>query len=76
MIARREALLIVAGLLARRQPQTRTTTCAQGETLVLDLGSQIGCPVQAIKVQLGAVSATIPVADLLSALGAKLGGDE
>lgn len=74
MIARREALIVLAGLLARKQPQTRTATCASPEVLTLDLGSMIGCPVQAIRVQLGAVSATIPTADLLQALGAKLNG--
>ena len=75
MITRRDALAIVAGLLAKRQPQTGTSTCvSRPETMILDLGSPVGCPVQAIKVQLGAVSATIPTADLLKALGARLGG--
>jgi hypothetical protein len=74
MITRRNALIVVAGLLARNQPQTRTATCPQPEVMVLDLGSHIGCPVQAIKVQLGAVSATIPTSEFLQALGAKLNG--
>jgi hypothetical protein len=41
---------------------------------VLDLGSPTGCPVKQIRIQQGAISATIPVSELLQALGAKLGG--
>lgn len=73
-MTRREALGIVAGLLTKGQPQTRTTTCSTPETLVLDFGSPTGCEVKQVRVQQGALSATIPVAELLQALGAKLGG--
>jgi hypothetical protein len=74
-IDRRTALTIVAGLLTRGQPQRKelSGTCTVPTTLVLDLGSG-GCTVQTIRVQLGALSATIPTTELLKALGARLGG--
>jgi len=76
MITRRDALVVVASILTRGQPQRReqSGTCTVPTTLTLDLGSG-GCTVQAIRVQLGALSATIPTTELLSALGAKVGGD-
>jgi hypothetical protein len=74
-IDRRTALTVVAGLLTKGQAQAReqTGTCTIPSTLILDLGSG-GCSVQQIRVQQGAVSATILVGELLQALGAKLGG--
>jgi len=74
MITRRDALVVVAGLLTRAQPQAQTNTCNVPEILVLDLGSPVGCGVKQIRVQQGAISATIPVNELFMALGAKLGG--
>jgi hypothetical protein len=77
MLTRRNALIVVAGLLTRGQPQRKeqSGTCTVPTTLVLDLGSG-GCTVQTIRVQLGALAATIPTTELLQALGAKVGGDE
>ena len=74
-INRRTALTVVAGILTRGQPQRKEAsgTCTVPTTLTLDLGSG-GCSVQQIRVQQGAVSATIPVSELLQALGARLGG--
>jgi hypothetical protein len=75
MITRRDALVVVAAVLSRGQAQAheQTGTCTTPTTLTLDLGSG-GCTVQQIRVQQGAISATIPVSELLQALGAKLGG--
>ena len=75
MIARREALLIVAGFFTRWQAQRpeASGTCRLPSTLVLDLGNG-ACSVTQIRVQQGALSATIPTTELLSALGATLGG--
>ena len=73
-IDRRTALTVVAGILARGQAQAQTGTCSVPETMVLDFGSPVGCGVKQIRVQQGAISATIPVGELLQALGAKLGG--
>jgi hypothetical protein len=75
MISRRDALVVVAAVLSRGQTQAReqTGTCTTPTALVLDLGSG-ACTVQTIRVQQGAISATIPVSELLQALGAKLGG--
>jgi hypothetical protein len=75
MITRRDALVVVAAVLSRSQPQAReqTGTCTVPQTLTLDLGSG-ACSVQSIRVQQGAISATIPVSELLQALGAKLSG--
>ena len=75
MITRRDALVVVAAVLSRGQAQAReqTGTCTTPTMLTLDLGSG-GCTVQQIRVQQGAISATIPVSELLQALGAKLGG--
>jgi hypothetical protein len=75
MLTRRDALIVVAGILTRGQPQAReqTGTCTVPDTLVLDLGSG-ACSVKAIRVQQGAISATISTTELLQALGAKLGG--
>ena len=74
-MTRRDALIIVSGLLTRAQPQAQqpTRTCSEPETLVLNLGSG-ACSVTAIRVQQGAISATIQVSELLKVLGAKLGG--
>jgi hypothetical protein len=75
MLTRRDALVDVAGILTRGQPQAleQTGTCTVPQTLVLDLGSG-PCSVERIRVQQGALSATIPTIDLLAALGAKVGG--
>jgi hypothetical protein len=74
MLTRRDALAVVAAVLSRGQAQAQTGTCATPDTIVLDLGSPVGCGVRQIRVQQGAISATIPVSELLQALGAKLGG--
>jgi hypothetical protein len=76
-IDRRTALTVVASILSRGQAQAQepTRTCTEPETLVLNLGSG-ACSVKQIRVQQGAVSATIPVSELLQALGAKLGGHD
>ena len=71
---RRTALVIVAGILTRSQAQAQdaSRTCREPETLVLNLGSG-ACTIHHIRVQLGALSATIPTTELLAALGAKVG---
>jgi len=74
MITRRDALAVVTAILSRGQAQAQTGTCSVPETMILDLGSPVGCGVKQIRVQQGAISATIPVSELLQALGAKLGG--
>lgn len=74
MIDRRTALITVAALLAKTQAQAETGTCpAHPETLTLDFGSG-ACTTTAIRVVNGAYSATIPVHDLMVALGGKVGG--
>jgi len=76
MITRRDALIVVGGLLTAGQPQRQEAsgTCRRPTTLVLDLGDG-ACSVQQITVVQGAISATIPTAELLAALGARLNGD-
>jgi hypothetical protein len=75
MLSRRDALHIVAALLARQTTRvTPQTVCPLPETLVLDLGAG-ACRVHTIRVQQGAVHADILVSDLLMALGAKTGAD-
>ncbi len=68
MITRRDALSVVAALLVQRQPPP----CR--DQLILDLAASEGCVIRTIQVKLGALTATIPVDELLKALGAKLGG--
>lgn len=77
MITRRDALVLVAAILARqRQAQAETQTCpGHPETLLLDFGSG-ACTIQRIKVVNGVYSATISTHDLMVALGGKVGGDE
>jgi hypothetical protein len=76
MISRRSALAIVAALVTRTQaqPLQKASPCRLPERLVLDFGSG-ACTVKTIRVQQGAVWADVPVGDLLTALGAKTGGD-
>ena len=73
MLSRRDALHIVAALLARQTARvTPQTVCPVPETLVLDLGAG-ACRVRTIRIQSGAIGANISVEELLSVLGAKTG---
>jgi hypothetical protein len=75
MITRRAALEVVASILGMQAARvTPRGTCPLPELLILDLGAG-ACSVKTIRVQQGAVWADIPVSDLLTALGAKTGGD-
>lgn len=70
-MTRRDALSIVAALLTQTQAQAQEAsgTCHVPETLVLDLGAA-ACRVKQVQVKQGALTATISVDDLLTALGA------
>lgn len=71
---RRTALALLLPLVARTQPQPANPVCgAIPERLVIDFGAG-ACAMKALVVKQGALSATIPVADLLKVIGAKVGG--
>lgn len=72
-MTRRDALWIVACLLGSETPQAQTVTCRPyPEVLRLSLGAG-ACSVKRIEVTFGALTATIPVSELMAALGAKVG---
>jgi hypothetical protein len=74
MIDRRTALVLVASVLTRQQAQAAETQTCRGhpEILTLDFGAG-ACVTKTVRVKQGVYTVDVPVTEILTALGAKVG---